>query len=850
VGNEKNKTMFISLPEPCLVVLIGASGAGKSSFARRHFQVSEVVSSDFCRALVCDDENSLPATNDAFDLLHTIVGKRLNNLRLTVVDATNVQESSRKSLIQLARKHHLFAVAVVLNVPESVCQERNEKRPDRNFGPHVVRNHLRELRGSLRHLEREGFRRVFILNGVEEIEAATVERAPLFNDRREMAGPFDIIGDVHGCAEELEMLLGMLGYARGKDGVWQHAERTAIFVGDLVDRGPRVADVLDTVQIMVEAGSALCVRGNHDDKVLRWLEGKSPKIAHGLDVSIADLEARDEAFRARMKGFLDGLISHYVLDGGRLVVAHAGCKAEFQGRSSGAVRSFCLYGETTGETDEFGLPVRYPWAQDYRGRAAVVYGHTPVPRADWLNNTIDIDTGCVFGGKLTALRYPERELIEVLALETYVEPVRPLGFAVGQEFAAADETLDFADVSGKRILENEWMNRITISAEQGAAALEVLSRFGADPRWLIFLPPTMSPTATAPSGSPMLEHPATVWSYFRENGVQTVVCEEKHMGSRAVAIVCRDEHAAMRRFGVAGESGAVLTRTGRRFFDDLVRENEVLERLRNAISACGWWEEFGSDWFCLDAELMPWSAKAQGLLDSQYLPVAIAGGAALSSAQSALEKAAARGLEVGELKAEFAQRGEALALYKLALNRYCWPVASVEDLKFAPFHLLASEGALHLDKSHVWHMETLARLALHEPICHATPFKVVELSDEAQVKDAGDWWLDLTAKGGEGMVVKPLDWVNHHDGRLVQPALKCRGPEYLRIIYGPEYLLPQNLERLRKRSLAAKRSLALREWALGAEALRRFVAGEGLRRTHECVWGVLALESEPVDPRL
>ncbi len=842
--------MQISLPEPCLVVLIGASGAGKSSFARRHFLPSEVVSSDFCRALVCDDENSLGATADAFDLLHQIVSKRLNNLRLTVVDATNVQESSRKSLLQLARKHHLFTVAVVLQVPESVCQARNDGRPDRSFGPHVVRNHLRDLRGSLRHLEKEGFRRVFVLNGVEEIENAEVVRVPLFNDRRELVGPFDLIGDVHGCADELEILLDKLGYARNEAGVYRHAGRTAVFVGDLVDRGPRVADVLDIAQKMVESGAALCVRGNHDDKVLRYLEGKSPKVAHGLDASIADLEARDDEFRARMKTFLDGLISHYVLDRGKLVVAHAGCKAEFQGRSSGAVRSFCLYGETTGETDEFGLPVRYPWAQDYRGRAAVVYGHTPVPRADWLNNTIDIDTGCVFGGKLTALRWPEREFVEVAALKTYVEPARPLGFSELDNIVAADETLDFADVSGKRVLDNEWLSRVTIGAEQGAAALEILSRFGADPRWLIHLPPTMSPTATAPLDSGMLEHPSTVWTYFRENGVPTVVCEEKHMGSRAVAVVCRDEKAAMRRFSIAGESGAITTRTGRRFFDDLSLENEVLDRIRGAITRCGWWDEFSSDWFCLDAELLPWSAKAQGLLDAQYLPVAFAGESGLSAARVALGKAAQHGLPVGELEADFSQREKALSLYKIALNRYCWPVAGVEDLKFAPFHLLASEGALYLDKSHVWHMETLARLSLHEPMCLATPFKVVDLSDEAQVQNAENWWLELTAQGGEGMVVKPLAWINHHDNRLVQPALKCRGPEYLRIIYGPEYLLPHNLERLRKRSLAGKRSLALREWALGMEALRRFVAGEGLRRTHECAWGVLALESEPVDPRL
>ncbi len=842
--------MKITLPNPCLVVLVGASGSGKSSFARRHFLPSQVISSDFCRSLVSDDENSLEATNDAFAVLHYIAEKRLHNLKLTVIDATNVQEASRHALVHLARKHHLFTVAIVLNVPEAICQERNEARPERNFGPHVVRNHTRELRGSLRHLEREGFRRVFILNGVEEVENATIVREPLFNDRRELTGPFDIIGDVHGCGDELEQLLAKLGYARDETGTYRHAERTAIFVGDLVDRGPRVADVLDIVQSMVSSGAALCVRGNHDDKVLRFLEGKTPKVTHGLANSISDLEARDEPFRERMRAFLDGLISHYVLDGGRLVVAHAGCKAELQGRSSGTVRSFCMYGETTGETDEFGLPVRYPWAQDYRGKAAVVYGHTPVPRAGWLNNTIDVDTGCVFGGKLTALRWPERELIEVPALQTYAEPARPLNMVASDAVMAADEVLDFADVSGKRILENQWMNRITISPEQGAAALEVLSRFGTDPRWLIHLPPTMSPTATAPAALGLLEHPATIWDYFRENGIQQVVCEEKHMGSRAVAIICRDEKTALSRFGIEGESGAIWTRTGRRFFDDRSMEGEVLERLRSAMTRLNWWEEFNSDWFCLDAELMPWSAKAQELIARQYTPVADAGTSALSAAHAALKMATRSGLDVANWESEVIVREDAMKRYRAAFERYCWPVASVQDLKFAPFHLLASEGAVHIDKSHVWHMETLAKLALHEPICVATPFKTVDLNDANAVAAAENWWTELTAGGGEGMVVKPLEWVNHHDGRLVQPALKCRGPEYLRIIYGPEYLLPQNLERLRKRGLGAKRSLALREWSLGIEALTRFVAGEGLRRVHECIWGVLALESEPVDPRL
>jgi protein phosphatase len=175
----------------------------------------------------------------------------------------------------------------------------------------------------------------------------------------------------------------------------------------------------------------------------------------------------------------------------------------------------------------------------------------------------------------------------------------------------------------------------------------------------------------------------------------------------------------------------------------------------------------------------------------------------------------------------------------------------VRDLKLAPFHVLATEGAVHTEKDHAWHMETIADVCrAADGVLHATPYRVVDVTDPASEAEASKWWEQLTENGGEGMVVKPLGFIARGKRGLVQPALKCRGREYLRIIYGPEYTLPENLERLRQRGLSVKRSLALREFALGVEALERFVRSEPLRRVHECVFGVLALESEPVDPRL
>ncbi|WP_078507895.1 MULTISPECIES: polynucleotide kinase-phosphatase [unclassified Streptomyces] len=966
----------LAVPDLSLVVLVGATGSGKSTFAARHFKPTEVISSDFCRGLVSDDENDQSASGDAFEVLHFIVGKRLAAGRLTVVDATNVQAESRAQLVRLAREHDVLPVAIVLDVPEQVCAERNAARSDRAGLPRrVIQRHQRELRRSLGRLEREGFRKVHVLRGEREIGAAEIVRERRFNDLRHLTGPFDIIGDVHGCRSELETLLGRLGYELTRDAQGRAVDavhpagRTAVFVGDLVDRGPDSPGVLRLVTGMVASGHGLCVSGNHENKLGRYLKGRAVQHTHGLAETVEQLEKEDETFRAGVAEFIRGLVSHYVLDGGGLVVCHAGLPEKYHGRTSGRVRSFALYGDTTGETDEFGLPVRYPWAEEYRGRAAVVYGHTPTPRAGWLNNTICLDTGCVFGGKLTALRWPERELVDVAAERVWYEPARPL--ATEAPGGADGRPLDLGDVTGRRAVETRHMGRLAVREENAAAALEVMSRFATDPRLLPYLPPTMAPCATAQEGEAdargegFLEHPREAFAEYRAAGVREVVCEEKHMGSRAVVLVCRDEAVARERFGVVdgGVSGALYTRTGRPFFDDRETTERIVRRVRDCVGRAGLWAELDTDWLLLDAELMPWSLKATGLLRTQYAAVGAASRAVFPGVLGALETAAARGVEVAELLDRQRGRAADAAAFTDAYRRYCWrvgesvpseePVSSEEPesaeepvsaggpvssgdaalggrpgdwpggvsspglaglagMRLAPFQILAVEGRSLADLPHTEQLALIDRLIAAEEALSAaqdeaaacpaaeaaeesgataataaseaaevpevvtasvganvpvpvpaasaaerirllapTRRLVVDTEDEASVADGVAWWLDLTADGGEGMVVKPVQaLVRQPDGRLVQPGVKCRGREYLRIVYGPEYTRPENLRRLRVRHLGHKRSLALREYALGLEALDRLAAGEPLWRVHEAVFAVLALESEPVDPRL
>ena len=621
-----------------------------------------------------------------------------------------------------------------------------------------------------------------------------------------------------------------------------------------MDRGPNVPDCLRLAMDATAEGAALCVPGNHENKLLRKLRGRRVQVNHGLAETLAQLEAEPPALAKRVATFIDGLTSHYVLDDGKLVVAHAGLTEALQNRSSGAVRSFCLYGETSGETDEFGpahplqlgrrLPRRRPCG--VRPHAGAARRMAEPHHLHRHRLRIRRQPHC--------LALPEKELVSVPARRVYVEPARPLGASPSEGRSAQqqeDDVLDIDDVRGKRFIATRLRGSITVREHQASAALEVISRFAVNPQWLIYLPPTMAPSDSSKRGG-LLEHPDEAFAYFRGNDVRSVVCEEKHMGSRVVAIVCRDADAALRRFGATPDDGAgcLYTRTGRRVFDD-EREHRLLARIRAAATERGFWQRFETDWLCLDCELMPWSAKAKELLDQQYKPLAAASRMGLGEAVAALQTASARGVAVGDLLERFRVRATMADAYATALSHYDAPLASFEDLRLAPFHLLATETAAHTDKTHAWHMETLADIcAGPDELLTPTPHRMVDLHDEASCADAVAWWEQLTAAGGEGMVVKPHDFIARNGNRLLQPAVKCRGREYLRIIYGPEYSAEENLARLRSRGVAAKRTLALQEFALGVEGLQRFVDGEPLRAVHECAFAVLAMESAPVDPRL
>ncbi|MEV6976815.1 polynucleotide kinase-phosphatase [Kitasatospora sp. NPDC093806] len=882
----------IPVPEGSLVLLVGTSGAGKSSFARRHFRPTEVVSSDTCRALVADDENDQSASADAFELLHFLVGKRLAAGRLTVVDATNVQAHARKRLLAIAKEHDAPTTAIVLDVPPGVCAERNRTRPDRELPPQVIPRQHRELRAALAGLPKEGFRRVHVLRGVDEVARAEPVLEPRRADLRALTGPFDLVGDVHGCRAELEELLGRLGYRLVRDAAGRPVDavppagRTAVFVGDLVDRGPDTPGVLRLVMGMVAAGHALCVSGNHEQKLARALDGERVTLSYGLRESMEQLEAEPAEFRAEARAFIGGLADHYLLDGGALVVCHAGLPERYHGRSSGRVRAHALYGESTGETDEYGLPVRHPWAEEYRGRALVVYGHTPLPAASFLHNTVCLDTGCVFGGRLTALRYPERELVEVAAERQWYAPVRPLlsDAPGGRE----GRPLDLADVAGQRVVETAWQGSVAVRAEGAAAAVEAMGRTAVDLRLLVHLPASVPPVADARRPG-FLEHPDEAFAEYRADGVREVLCAEWLPGPRAVVLVARDDAASARRFGPAGP-GAVWSRSGRALFG-AAAEASLLGRVRAAAERSGLFEELGTDWLLLDAALTGWPPGTPGRAGTdagsawrgRNAAVGAAAGAALPSALAALERAAARGTDVAGLLDRQRRRVPQVGAFSAAYER----TAGSARPRLAPFQLLAAEGANLATRPQREQLAWVDRLVAADHAAsdqgasdhgapdhgasdglggdagaplHGIARRWVDTADEASTAAAVAWWEELTGAGGAGVLVRPPvsplrvaagkagPAGEARRGGLVQPALKVRGREYLRLVYGPDY--PDRLARLRGREHGLKRSLALREYALGLEGLDRLAGGEPLWRVHQAVSAVLAVAAERVDPRL
>jgi protein phosphatase len=846
--DESNRT--IGLPDPSLVLLFGARGAGKSTFARRFFDSSEIVSLEECRRMVGDDGTSAPSS-DAMELFQSIVQNRLYAGKLVVVDGDNTNAEVRRSLVTLARRQHLFAIAIALRIDERICIERNATRSDCVVSPYDVKRGCEAVRKMVELYGRDGIRDMHVIDSPEAMDKAVVKRHRLWTDKRDDTGPFDIIGDVHGCADELEVLLDLLGYRISWADDFPHgvrvvppAGRRVVFLGDLIDRGPRIVDSLRLAMSMVQSGAAICVPGNHEVKLLKKLRGKPVSITHGLAETLAEFERMPASFHDDVACFIDKLVGHYMLDGGRLCVVHAGIKSNMQGRSSSAAREFGLYGDTTGETDEYGLPVRHEWAHEYHGRATIVYGHTPMLTAEWLNNTICIDTGCVFGGALTALRYPEREIVSVPAAKRYFEPKKPLVPRVSQAGSMGEKppedglSLDVLRAGG--VIKTRFRYDVAIPEEHHVfAVMEMLSRFGVDPRWLVYMPPVVSPV-DASDRPGLLEHPAEAFAYYQRQGVTDVVCQEKRDGLPVVVSVCRDVHAARMAFRTNdGRTGIIHTRTGRPIFAERQVEDAWIERCRLAAENAKIFDSHGP--------FVTFEARLSRPMERPQLP---SNHQAFNAVFDALTRTAARGIDVGEIAERWRRRQDSLSQYNNTLLHRAETSVNPKEISIVPSSVLATDEVSWFARPYQEHEKLLKRLVHADASLFAGAAAIdVRIGDAESERLALCAWNDWTAQGAEGMLVKPVAFQRNSRPGLTLPALACRGAEALRWIHGPEYDVESNLERLRRRSLSALRFRALGQFVLGMEAVERFVGREPLSRIHLCVSAALALECQSSEPR-
>lgn len=858
--------MTIQLPNAGIVLCIGPSNSGKSTVlkqwvANRIISQDEIISSDQCRLQVSGTlftptthadvqkqaylrEEYAQISEQAFHLMETLAEARLKLGKLVIIDATNLAALDRERYRKLANRYHLPFYGLLFNVSESELLTRDAQR-EHARGKRRVQSQVRQLKSEMRKIEREEFDALYIVeSGREEVTRTSSPFTLPLGDG------LDVIGDIHGCMDEWLELLVKLGYQQGKDGLYRHPEgRKILSLGDIMSRGPKSLEAMLFFEAHIQAGLAYMIDSNHGWKIARWLDGRKVTLAHGDENVEEEFMAYENQYgkektsvlKARMKKMLLDAPSHYVIEeeGIPLAVAvHAGIRDSFIGRHSERIADFCRYGPVVG-VEQNGKPKRGDWTIDHLLPVLVVWGHDPRPVPVEIQRTINIDQGAVFGGKLTALRLPSKEIVQVEAIDYAKSAINPLE--------------EWFEKRLKPPAIQKWLGGFTAKTERGAiriagqqvkTALDHFSHATLPLEQLVYLPPTMSPppVSTLPD---YLEHPEEAIAYYQDLGIDRLIVQKKHMGSRAVILVFRSQEAALKWTGYA-DTVITTSRTGRDFFDGDLKM-KMHERIHDAVVTAGYFEELETEWILLDSEILPWNVKAGELIASEYAHVANA--AILDRASIATTLSEAATVDVNDWQQEAEKGLRDAEAFRNAYAPYIWSVQNDDAIQIAVFHVLAHQHELLTSKPHSWHMEQSQRLADASELFVATEFRLI--SGEQGKQDAIQWWHELTDAGGEGFVVKPLDWdASSSTDRPVQPAMKVRGREYLRLIYGMNYLEPEVLAHVKKRGLKKKQQMALDEYALGLEGIQRFIHQESVERIHECVLAVMAIESDPADPRL
>lgn len=880
----------ITLKDNELVIFCGPSSAGKSHFAHAHFAPTQCVSSDAFRLMIGDEDETLvipeklpndgdygridkiryrnyqELSQDAFDLLKATIAKRAKHNRLTVVDATSLYMDDIESYAAIAKKHHIPISIVFFNIPIDTVLAFDEKRANPRGVTRIKKQHrlMKNLLGKKKRLQKLGIREIYELKTTDDVCVEIQRDKPVIS----LENGVDIVGDGHGLLQTRLDLLTKAGYQLGEDGLFRHPQgRKIIYLNDETSRGslpdtripygetPSIA-MLIQMKRHVQEGLAYAVDSNHNYKIWRWLEGRNVTMNHGDEVVVEEFAQferthgteKTQALKAELAIFLKELPTHLIVeDRGveRVVVTHAGIQDDMIGKFSPVIRDYCRFGPTDG-FDQTGKPKRLNWTKDHKNGQLIVWGHEPHHEVAIHNDTINVDTGGFCGHYLTMLRYPEMDVIQEKVPQSFVaDDDNPIAKQQAKRF-------DFP-VLGHYQKGFEVQTAFgTIKANQHLveAAIEFASTRMAPLEEVIYVPPTMSPTPKTSSLADYLEHPHEAFQYYKERGVEQVLLEKKHMGSRAYITLFRNKEVGMHYYN-RPSLGSILSRNSAKFFKK-EEEQIVLEKLRDDLQS--YFNEHQTDMIVLDAEILPWNLKAKGLIANQY---DLTANAAIHARKTHVERLqefqTTRGVDVAE---ELTRAKEKLAnaeQFHQAFTYYCWDndVRKLEGVQIAPFHVLAFDHTSHFDKSHVWHMEQATKLSTLSDLIIPTEHRLVDLSDEEAIAAATQWWVEVTELGHEGLVMKPFDFVaRDQQNQLIQPAIKIRGRKYLRIIYGMDYLEEANLATLKKRSTSRKMKNALQEFTLSMESITRFIEKKSIARIHECILAALSYENEKVDPRL
>jgi len=880
----------ISLKHNEIIILSGTSSSGKSMLASTYFHTSQVLSSDFFRSMVSDSHNakSTPekadhdhdherfdhisfqeykqVSQDAFDLLKQTLKKRAKHNRLTVIDATSLYLEDIQAYTKIAKENHVPISIIFLNIPYSQLIENDQKREQTRGTSRIKRQHqlLKRLMNQKKILDKAGIREIFEISSLENIQFDIQSPHNVVSIEKGL----DVLGDGHGLLQARINLFKKAGYEQGEDGLFRHPKgRKFIYLNDESSRGslpsqhikygqyPSIA-MLVSMKEHVEANLAYAVDSNHNYKIWRWLEGRDVTMAHGDEKVVEEFQAFCTEFgetattslKSELALFLKSLPSHLLIeDRGfhRAVVTHAGIKDEMIGKFSREIRDFCRFGPTEG-TDETGKPKRLDWTTEHQNGQLIIWGHEPHVHVTVEKDTINVDTGGFCGHYLSMLRYPEMEVVQEKVTDVFVDDhENPILQKQASRF-------DFPTLS-------TLMNGFTIQTDFGTFragaknvqnVIELASTRMAPLEEVFYVPPTMSPTPKTSSLDDFLEHPTEAFDYYKNQGITHVVCQKKHMGSRAYITLFKNKEVGKRYYN-RPSLGSILSRNNAKFFKQ-EEETIVLTKLSEDLQP--YFEEMKTDVLVLDTEILPWNLKAKGLITRQY---GLTSNAAIHKRKTHLERLLSfqknRKVDLSEEIHQAKHLLENAEKFHKAFTYYCWDndVQKLEGIKIAPFHVLAFSHKTNFDENHVWHMVQGIRLAELSELMIQTEHKVVNLQDEQAVEETTNWWLDMTAEGHEGMVVKPLHFISHDSyDNIIQPAIKVRGREYLRIIYGMDYLDADNLHILKKRSASKKMKNALNEFKLSMESIKRFIDQESVSRIHECVVAALSYENEKLDPRL